>query len=30
MTQPEFKSFMETQVAKWADVIKTNHIAPIN
>jgi tripartite-type tricarboxylate transporter receptor subunit TctC len=30
MTQPEFKSFMEVQVAKWADVIKTNHIAPIN
>jgi len=30
MTQPEFKSFMEAQVAKWADVIKTNHIAPIN
>ena len=30
MTQPEFKSFMEAQVAKWADVIKANHIAPIN
>jgi tripartite-type tricarboxylate transporter receptor subunit TctC len=30
MTQPEFKDFMEAQVAKWADVIKTNHIAPIN
>jgi len=30
MTQPEFKSFVEAQVAKWADVIKTNHIAPIN
>ena len=30
MTQPEFKSFMEAQVAKWAQVIKTNHIAPIN
>ena len=30
MTQPEFKSFMEAQVAKWADVIKTNRIAPIN
>ncbi|HET7806555.1 MAG TPA: tripartite tricarboxylate transporter substrate binding protein [Pseudolabrys sp.] len=30
MTQPEFKSFMEAQVAKWAEVIKTNHIAPIN
>jgi tripartite-type tricarboxylate transporter receptor subunit TctC len=30
MTQPEFKTFMEAQVAKWADVIKTNRIAPIN
>jgi tripartite-type tricarboxylate transporter receptor subunit TctC len=30
MTQPEFKSFMEAQVAKWAQVIKTNRIAPIN
>ncbi len=30
MTQPEFKSFMESQVAKWAEVIKTNRIAPIN
>ena len=30
MTQPEFKSFMEVQVAKWAEVIKTNRIAPIN
>ncbi|HET7912063.1 MAG TPA: tripartite tricarboxylate transporter substrate binding protein [Pseudolabrys sp.] len=30
MTQPEFKSFMEAQVAKWAEVIKTNHIAPVN
>lgn len=30
MTQPEFKSFMEAQVAKWAEVIKTNRIAPIN
>ncbi|HXX07559.1 MAG TPA: tripartite tricarboxylate transporter substrate binding protein [Pseudolabrys sp.] len=30
MTQPEFKSFMDAQVAKWADVIKANHIAPIN
>jgi tripartite-type tricarboxylate transporter receptor subunit TctC len=30
MTQPEYKSFMEAQVAKWAEVIKTNHIAPIN
>jgi tripartite-type tricarboxylate transporter receptor subunit TctC len=30
MTQPEYKSFMESQVAKWAEVIKTNRIAPIN
>jgi tripartite-type tricarboxylate transporter receptor subunit TctC len=30
MTQPEFKGFMEAQVAKWADVIKANHIAPID
>ena len=30
MTQPEFKGFMDAQVAKWANVIKTNHIAPIN
>ncbi|HEY7230647.1 MAG TPA: tripartite tricarboxylate transporter substrate binding protein [Pseudolabrys sp.] len=30
MTQPEYKSFMEAQVAKWAEVIKTNHIATIN
>jgi tripartite-type tricarboxylate transporter receptor subunit TctC len=30
MAQPEFKSFMESQVAKWAEVIKTNRIAPIN
>ncbi|HXZ21860.1 MAG TPA: tripartite tricarboxylate transporter substrate binding protein [Pseudolabrys sp.] len=30
MTQPEFKAFMDAQVAKWADVIKANHIAPIN
>jgi tripartite-type tricarboxylate transporter receptor subunit TctC len=30
MTQPEFKTFMDVQVAKWAEVIKTNRIAPIN
>jgi len=30
MTQPEFKSFMDSQVAKWAEVIKTNRIEPIN
>jgi tripartite-type tricarboxylate transporter receptor subunit TctC len=26
MTQPEFKTFMEAQVAKWAAIIKANHI----
>jgi len=30
MTQPEFKNFMDAQVAKWANVIKANHIPPIN
>src|SRR5215467_11564439 len=30
MSQAEFKSFMERQVAKWANVIKANHIPPIN
>jgi len=30
MTQPQFKAFMETQIAKWADVIKANNIKPIN
>ena len=30
MTQPEFKSFMDAQVAKWAHVIDANHIKPIN
>ena len=30
MTQPEFKSFMDAQVVKWAEVIKTNRITPIN
>src|SRR5271169_5591185 len=30
MTQPQFKDFMEAQVAKWADVIKANHIKSIN
>jgi tripartite-type tricarboxylate transporter receptor subunit TctC len=30
MTQPEFKSFMDAQVAKWANVIKANNIPPIN
>jgi tripartite-type tricarboxylate transporter receptor subunit TctC len=30
MTQPEFKAFMEAQIAKWANVIKANHIPTIN
>jgi len=30
MTQPEFKTFMDAQITKWADVIKANHIPPIN
>jgi tripartite-type tricarboxylate transporter receptor subunit TctC len=30
MTQPEFKAFMDAQIAKWADVIKANKIPPIN
>src|SRR5215510_7989199 len=30
MTQAEFKNFMDAQVAKWAEVVKTNRIAPIN
>ncbi len=30
MTQPEFAAFMTTQVAKWAKVIKDNHITLIN
>ena len=30
MTQPEFKAFMEAEVAKWAKIIKANHIPPIN
>jgi tripartite-type tricarboxylate transporter receptor subunit TctC len=30
MTQPEFKAFMDAQVAKWANVIKANNIPPIN
>jgi tripartite-type tricarboxylate transporter receptor subunit TctC len=30
MTQPEFKSFMEAEIAKWARLIKDNHIALIN
>jgi tripartite-type tricarboxylate transporter receptor subunit TctC len=30
MTQPQFKAFMDAQIAKWADVIKANDIKPIN
>jgi tripartite-type tricarboxylate transporter receptor subunit TctC len=30
MTQPQFKAFMEAQIAKWADVIKANNIPAIN
>ncbi len=29
MTQPQFQAFMEAQVAKWASIIKANHIALI-
>jgi tripartite-type tricarboxylate transporter receptor subunit TctC len=29
MTQPQFKAFMEAQVAKWASIIKANHISLI-
>jgi tripartite-type tricarboxylate transporter receptor subunit TctC len=30
MTQPEFKAFMESEVAKWAGIIKANKIPTIN
>ena len=30
MTQPQFKAFMDAQIAKWADLIKANDIKPIN
>ncbi len=30
MTQPEFATFMQSQVEKWAKLIKANKIAPIN
>jgi tripartite-type tricarboxylate transporter receptor subunit TctC len=30
MTQPEFKAFMDAQIAKWAGVIKANQIPAIN
>jgi tripartite-type tricarboxylate transporter receptor subunit TctC len=30
MTQPQFKKFMDAQIAKWAGVIKANKIPAIN
>jgi tripartite-type tricarboxylate transporter receptor subunit TctC len=30
MTQPEFKSFVEAEIAKWAKIIEANHIPAIN
>jgi len=30
MTQPEFKAFMDSEVAKWAKIIQANHIPQIN
>jgi len=30
MSQPQFKTFMEGEVAKWAKLIKANNIKPIN
>ena len=30
MKQPEFKAFMESEVAKWAKLIEANHIPAIN
>jgi tripartite-type tricarboxylate transporter receptor subunit TctC len=30
MTQPEFKAFMDAQIAKWSGVIKANQIPAIN
>src|SRR5665647_3508814 len=30
MTQPEFKAFMEAEIAKWAKIIEANHIPLIN
>jgi len=29
-TPAAFKHFMEAEIAKWAEIIATNHIAPIN
>jgi tripartite-type tricarboxylate transporter receptor subunit TctC len=30
MTQPQFKAFMQAEIVKWGDIIKTNHIAQID
>jgi tripartite-type tricarboxylate transporter receptor subunit TctC len=30
MTQPQFSAFMAAEIDKWANVIKANHIAPID
>jgi tripartite-type tricarboxylate transporter receptor subunit TctC len=30
MTQPEFKTFVEAEIAKWAKIIEANHIPAIN
>src|SRR6478752_8659256 len=30
MTQSEFRTFMDAQVVKWTNLIKANHIPPIN
>jgi tripartite-type tricarboxylate transporter receptor subunit TctC len=30
MTQPQFKAFMESEIEKWAALIKANNIQPIN
>src|SRR5665647_1518491 len=30
MTQPEFRAFMEAEIAKWAKIIEANHIPLIN
>jgi tripartite-type tricarboxylate transporter receptor subunit TctC len=30
MSQPQFKSFMEAEIAKWAKIIDANHIPAIN
>lgn len=30
MTPPQFRAFMEAEIAKWANIIQANHIPPIN